>query len=85
MPDAKEETTSEAGGIGEACVRLFCAEGATVLVADIDEARGQALVAELGASVSLERTDVTDPAQWSRLVEGCLSRHRRLDGGDDSS
>jgi len=71
--------TGGASGIGEACVRLFAAEGARVILADIDEPRGRALATELGASVSFERTDVTDPAQWSRLVEDCRARHGRLD------
>jgi 3alpha(or 20beta)-hydroxysteroid dehydrogenase len=55
------------------------AEGATVIIADIDEARGRALTDALGSAVSFERTDVTDPAQWSRLVEGCRARRERID------
>jgi 3alpha(or 20beta)-hydroxysteroid dehydrogenase len=79
LADRVAIVTGGASGIGEACVRLFCAEGATVVVADIDEARGQALASELGASVSFAHTDVTDPAQWSRLIEECQSRQGRLD------
>jgi 3alpha(or 20beta)-hydroxysteroid dehydrogenase len=71
--------TGGASGIGEACVRLFCAEGATVIVADIDEARGHALASELGSAVAFEPTDVTQAGQWSRLVETCRARFGRLD------
>ena len=35
-------------GIGEATLRRFHADGSTVVIADINEAAGQALAAELG-------------------------------------
>ena len=41
--------TGGASGIGEATVRLFVAEGAAVMIADIQDERGQRLAAELGA------------------------------------
>lgn len=56
--------TGGAQGIGEACVRRFAAEGAHTVVADVDDARGQALANELGALYV--RCDVGDKAQ----VEG---------------
>ena len=42
--------------------------GATVLVGDIDEAGGQALVDEAGGRIAFQRTDVTDAAQIEALI-----------------
>lgn len=51
--------TGGASGIGEATVRALVAEGARVVIADLQEERGQALVSGLGASVAFHPTDVT--------------------------
>ena len=53
--------TGGAGGIGRAAGRLFVAEGAQVLLADIDEDALRNAVAEIGSNqVSHCVTDVTD-------------------------
>ncbi|HUO73575.1 MAG TPA: SDR family NAD(P)-dependent oxidoreductase [Solirubrobacteraceae bacterium] len=49
-----------ASGLGEATARALHRSGATVTIADLNEQRGQALVAELGNRASFIRTDVTD-------------------------
>ncbi|MCC6940723.1 MAG: SDR family NAD(P)-dependent oxidoreductase, partial [Novosphingobium sp.] len=41
--------TGGASGLGEAIARAYVAEGAAVIIADIDAAAGQALAKELGA------------------------------------
>jgi NAD(P)-dependent dehydrogenase (short-subunit alcohol dehydrogenase family) len=51
--------TGGASGIGEATVRGIVNEGGRVVIADLQEERGRALVAELGSSVAFHRTDVT--------------------------
>jgi NAD(P)-dependent dehydrogenase (short-subunit alcohol dehydrogenase family) len=58
--------TGGAQGIGEACARRFAREGARVVLADVADARGQALAAELGASYV--HCDVGDKAQVDALV-----------------
>jgi 3-hydroxyacyl-CoA dehydrogenase / 3-hydroxy-2-methylbutyryl-CoA dehydrogenase len=50
-----------ASGLGEATVRRLHGDGASVVIADFDEERGQALAAELGAEASFVRADVSDP------------------------
>jgi NAD(P)-dependent dehydrogenase (short-subunit alcohol dehydrogenase family) len=69
--------TGGAQGIGEACVRRFAAEGAKTVVADVDDARGQALAQELGALYV--RCDVGDKAQVDALVARALAAHGRID------
>lgn len=69
--------TGGAQGIGAACVRRFAAEGAKVVIADLDDARGHALAVELGATYV--RCDVGDKAQVDALVAKTLAAHGRID------
>ena len=71
--------TGGASGIGEACVRLFHAEGAKVLVADIDEAAATALAASLGATAAAVRTDIADEASCQSMVKAALDHFGALD------
>lgn len=61
--------TGGAGGIGRATVELFVAEGAKVVIADIDDAGGEELANTLGPSAIYQRTDVADRDQIKALVE----------------
>jgi NAD(P)-dependent dehydrogenase (short-subunit alcohol dehydrogenase family) len=69
--------TGGAQGIGAACVRRFAREGAPVVIADIDDTRGQVLADELGALYV--HCDVGDKAQVDALVAQTLARHGRID------
>ncbi|MGH6627997.1 MAG: SDR family NAD(P)-dependent oxidoreductase [Burkholderiaceae bacterium] len=69
--------TGGAQGIGEACVRRFAREGAKVVITDVDDARGQALAAELGALYV--HCDVGDKAQVDALVAQSLAAFGRID------
>ena len=69
--------TGGAQGIGEACARRFARDEAQVVVADLDDARGQALAQELGGL--FVRCDVGDKAQVDALVATTLQRHGRID------
>lgn len=51
--------TGGANGIGAGCVRRLAAEGANVVIADIDDAGGAALVEEIGARTSYVRADIS--------------------------
>lgn len=65
--------TGGASGLGEAIVRRFAAEGAQVVVADIDAAGGAALAAAVGGRfVSL---DVSVEAQW----QAAMATETRID------
>ena len=58
--------TGGASGLGEAIARAYVAEGASVVIADIDTAGGEALAAKLGAR--FVHLDVTQEASWANAV-----------------
>jgi NAD(P)-dependent dehydrogenase (short-subunit alcohol dehydrogenase family) len=63
--------TGGASGLGEAIVRRFVAEGADVVIADIDEASGTTLARELGSSARFVRLDVSVEADWPAAFAVC--------------
>lgn len=65
--------TGGASGIGEATVELFAQEGAKVVIADVNVARGEEMVAELGDSVRFKRTDVSNPDEVQALVDFAIA------------
>ncbi|MFC6942453.1 SDR family NAD(P)-dependent oxidoreductase [Salinirubellus sp. GCM10025818] len=69
--------TGGASGIGRATAAEFIAEGAEVVIADIDEDRGTAVAEELGCE--FVRTDVSEYDQVDELVESTVQEHGRLD------
>ena len=50
--------TGGASGIGRASVELFVAEGARVVIADVDTERGEELAAGRGGAALYKHTDV---------------------------
>jgi 3alpha(or 20beta)-hydroxysteroid dehydrogenase len=72
--------TGAAQGMGETTAELFAAEDATVVVADINVAGGEALARRLGAKARFARLDVADPADWAAVVSTTLREHGRIDG-----
>ena len=74
--------TGAGGGIGAATARLFAAEGARVVVVDIDPAGAEgtaaAILADGGEAVGLA-VDVTDEAQVEAAVATAVERWGRLD------
>lgn len=61
--------TGGASGLGEACVRALVAAQANVVIADLNEAKGTALQAELGALAQFCRTDVCDEADVLAAID----------------
>jgi 3alpha(or 20beta)-hydroxysteroid dehydrogenase len=60
--------TGAAQGQGEAEARRFVAEGARVLIGDVNEEGGRALVAELGNDARFVRLDVGAPEDWRSAI-----------------
>jgi len=71
--------TGGASGIGEAAARLFTEEGAHVLIADIQDEKGQRLGDELGESTEYLHADVSREADVKAAVGRALDRFGRLD------
>jgi NAD(P)-dependent dehydrogenase (short-subunit alcohol dehydrogenase family) len=74
--------TGGAHGMGEAEARLFAAEGARVVVADVladdAEAVAAAILAAGGTALSA-KIDVTSEAEWKSLIDKTLTAYGRLD------
>lgn len=71
--------TGAASGLGDAIVRRFVAEGASVVAADIDEEAGRALVEELGSAASFLSLDVTKEDRWVDAFAAMEVVHGRCD------
>ncbi len=71
--------TGGSSGIGFGTAARLVAEGAKVVIGDIDEARGQAAAAELGESAAFHATDVAQPEQVAALVDFAVERFGGLD------
>ena len=67
-----------AGGIGRAAAERFSAEGARVVIADIDRQAG-ARACAAAPNLAFEPLDVTSDASWTAAVDNTLARHGRLD------
>jgi NAD(P)-dependent dehydrogenase (short-subunit alcohol dehydrogenase family) len=73
--------TGAGSGIGRAAARLFVAEGAKVVVAEIDAALGEASAREAGADADacFVQTDVTDEESVRRMVQRAKDSFGRVD------
>lgn len=69
--------TGGASGIGRASARRFASEGASVVVADLDEAGGTAVAAEVGGL--FVRADVTTPDEVAAMYDRAISTFGDLD------
>jgi 3-oxoacyl-[acyl-carrier protein] reductase len=64
--------TGAAAGFGEAIARLFVAEGAKVLLADLDGAKAQVLAEALGPAARAVACDVSRQADVQAAVAACV-------------
>lgn len=74
LQDKVAIVTGGAAGFGEGIVRLFLAEGARVVIADLAADKGQALAAQLGARASFVACDVASGPAVADLVQACVER-----------
>ena len=74
--------TGGASGIGRACAERFAEEGANVVVADLDEARGAetvALVKAVGQKATFVRTDTSVEGDCEALAEVAMKTFGQID------
>lgn len=74
--------TGAARGQGAAEARLFARDGATVILADVLDAEGEAMAAAIrddGGSAEYRHLDVADEQAWTATIERLRDTHGRLD------
>ncbi len=72
--------TGGAGGIGQVAARQFTAEGARVVLVDLDEAALQSAVQSIGEDMaSYAVADVTQPEQVQSYVNAAVERWGGID------
>jgi NAD(P)-dependent dehydrogenase (short-subunit alcohol dehydrogenase family) len=74
--------TGAASGIGRATAERFAAEGANVVVADVEAGGAEETVTQIesdGGTAHVVEADVTDPAQVEALVEETVETYGALD------
>lgn len=70
--------TGAAGGQGEAEARLFAAEGAKVVMTDVQDKVAD-VTADIGDAAAWMVQDVSDEVQWQEVVKLALDRFGRID------
>ncbi|CAK9152850.1 unnamed protein product [Ilex paraguariensis] len=72
--------TGAASGIGEEAVRLFAENGASIVVADVQDELGHQVIASIGSEkVSYHHCDVRDEKQVEETVNYTLEKYGNLD------
>ncbi len=74
--------TGAASGLGEGCALLLAKEGAAIVVADINESKGQAVVENIrreGGKALFVKLDVSKETDWEDAIEKTLSDFQKLD------
>jgi len=82
LKDKVAVVTGAAAGIGLACARRFAAEGAKVVLADIDAEKGRAAataIADTGAEARFIACDVGDKAEVDALIAGASEAYGGID------
>ncbi|HSN70767.1 MAG TPA: glucose 1-dehydrogenase [Steroidobacteraceae bacterium] len=70
--------TGGASGIGRTCAERFAAQGARVVISDIDVGAGSAAASDIGSQCLFLEQDVCDELRWGDVVEEILRIHGRL-------
>ena len=83
LTDKVVVVTGAAQGIGEAYARGFAAQGAAVVVADLNEAAGERVVKQIeadGGRASFVRTDVSDHESAAACADAAVAAYGGIDG-----
>jgi len=71
--------TGGASGMGKADAILLAREGASVVIADVNEADGQAVAESIGENAQFLRLDVSDEDNWKAVIATTVEKFGRLD------
>jgi NAD(P)-dependent dehydrogenase (short-subunit alcohol dehydrogenase family) len=72
--------TGGASGLGAGTARRLAAAGANILIADLNQAAGQALAAELGSKAAFVETDVSSEQSAQAAIDASTSHFGALHG-----
>ncbi|HVK90268.1 MAG TPA: SDR family NAD(P)-dependent oxidoreductase, partial [Mycoplana sp.] len=72
--------TGGGSGLGAAVARMLAADGASVVIADVNAEAGARIVEEIGEAAMFLRTDVTQEKDARAAVEAALERFGHLHG-----
>ncbi len=74
--------TGAASGIGKSTALLFASQGASVIVNDLDQVKGEETVQEIrdnGGEAAFIQADVTNPESVKSMVEQALAKYGQID------
>ena len=74
--------TGGASGLGASTANIFAKEGAKVVVADLLQTEGEAVVSEISGSggvATFYELNVKDPSGWEQVIENTLAAYEKID------
>ncbi|WP_374964587.1 SDR family oxidoreductase [Spongiibacter tropicus] len=71
--------TGAASGMGKADAIRLAAEGASVVLTDLNEKDGQAVAAQIGEKAIFLKHDVSNEADWQRVVDTAVEKFGGVD------
>ena len=71
--------TGAASGMGSVAARLFAAEGAKVVLADVADEAGEAAAAGIGEHATYVHADVSEAADAERMIDTAVDRFGKVD------
>lgn len=71
--------TGGAAGIGKATAQRFAEEGAKVIICDVNEAAGTALLPALGPSARFDKVNVVDRQEVQGWIDAIIALYGRID------
>lgn len=74
--------TGAGGGLGSVMAQMFCRDGASVLILDLDEEKGSAVAEEIkaeGGRAWFQKADVTSEEDWKSAVDFMVKEMGKLD------
>ncbi len=71
--------TGASQGIGESIAKIFAAEGAFVIIADVKDSKGIKVANDIGQNARYAHLDVSDELKWKKIASEIKKEFGRLD------